>query len=54
MTRCFTFFPNINGHGPYLRTSRWSYPCWGVHRDIYDRWIWQWDLGYIRVSVGWI
>ena len=50
----FTCWPNWNGHGPYLRLSRWPYPYWGVHRDIFDRWLWQVDRGTWRVTVGWL
>ena len=50
----FMFWPNINGHGPYLRVSTWAYPFWGFSRDIFDRWIWQWDLGHMRLTFGWL
>ena len=50
----FTCWPNWNGHGLYLRVSRWPYPYWGVHRDIFDRWVWQVDMGTWRVTVGWL
>lgn len=50
----WTFWPNINGHGLYIRLSRWPYASWSCNRDIFDRWIWQIDLGTWRVSVGWL
>ena len=49
-----TLWPNVNGHGPYLRLTRWAYPVhWQLHRDLYERWIWQLDLGRWRVSGWW-
>ena len=50
----FMFWPNVNGHGPYLRISTWAYPFWGFSRDIFDRWVWQWDLGHVRLTFGWL
>ena len=50
----FTYWPRRNGHGPYLRLARWPYPYWGVHRDLFDRWMWQVDAGTWQVTVGWL